>query len=68
MFGVICKKSHVFRDSMLIASLIFASFCMQGQPRLEIKIWDHFQTHFDAMNLMVVSESRNKLLLKIIFF
>ena len=45
-----------------------ASFCMQGQSSLEIKTQDHFQTRFDAMNPMTVSELVNKLSLKIVFF
>ena len=46
----------------------FASFCVQDQPVLEIKIWDHPQTRFEAMNQMEVSESQKELLFEITFF
>ena len=36
--------------------------------RLEIKIRDHFWTHFIATNLMVALELTNELSLKIVFF
>ena len=64
MFGVVCKQLHFWRQS-INCQLIFASFCVQGKQRLEIKIWDHLSTCFDVMNSMVVSELKNKLLLKI---
>ena len=68
MFGVVCKKIHIFRDSLIIISLIFTSFYVQGQPRLRIRNRDHPRTCFDTMNPMAVSESRNEFPLEITFF
>ena len=58
-------KSHVFRDWLSKCQFDFVSFCMQGQPGLGIRIWDHSQTRFDAMNPMVISNLANELLLKV---
>ena len=41
---------------------------MQGQSGLEIEIWDHPQTHFDATNSMEVLDLAKELPLKIKFF
>ena len=56
-------KSHIFRDSLWHWQLKCASFCVHGQLRSRIRIWDHSQTLFDAMNQLV-----NELLFKIEFF
>ena len=39
-----------------------------GQPRLQIRIRDHFRTRFDVMNSTVASKLANELPLKITFF
>ena len=61
-------KNHNFSDELwkLLAKVV--SFCVQGQPRLKIRIWDHSQTCFDIMNPKAFSELVNKFLLKITFF
>ena len=66
MFGFICKKSRFLRQSRKY-QFNLVLFCVQGQPRLEIKNLDHPQTRFDAMNPMAVSESRNEFPLEITF-
>ena len=64
MFGNILKIT--FFEAELSIKVI--SFCMQDQPRVEIRIQDHLWTHFDATNPMAVSELTNEILLKITFF
>ena len=58
----------IFKDNLWNWQLQFASFYVEGQLRLEIRIWDYFWTHFDAMNLMTVSELENECPLEIVFF
>ena len=45
----------------------YASFCVQGQPRLEIRNRNHPRTRFNATNLMQVSDLANELSLEIMF-
>ena len=67
MFGVICSKSR-FSRQLVNYNLNVVSFCVQGQPGLEIRKQDHLQTCFDAMNAMETSEFRNEHPLEITFF
>ena len=46
----------------------FASFCMQSQLGVRIRIRDHFSTHFDVKNPMAVQDLKNEFPLKIVFF
>ena len=64
---VLFVKTCIFRDCQK-CKFKFASFCMQDQLRLGIRIRDHYRTHFDAMNPMAISDFANDLSLKIIFF
>ena len=66
MFRFVCKKSHFLRQSRKY-QFNYALFYVQGQLRLEIKICDHFWTHFDGTKPIVISESRNELPLEIMF-
>ena len=59
---VMFQKSHFSR---LNYQLKFVLFFMQGQLGLQIRIWDHSQTHFDVTNLLVVSKLPNELWLKV---
>ena len=61
-------KNHIFWDRLWNWQLKFASFWVQGQLGLRIKIRDHFKTYFDATISMAISELTNELLLKIVFF
>ena len=67
MFGFICKKKSRFSRQSINCQFNFTSFCMQGQPGLEIKIRDHFQTHFDSTNSMASLDLANEPPLKITF-
>ena len=62
------KKVIFLKTNCEKCQLKFASFCVRGQPWLEIKIQDHFWTHFDAINWMIILELTNELSLKITFF
>ena len=64
MFGNVLKIT-LFKAEL---SIKVASFYVQGQSELEIKIRDRCRTHFDSTNSMVVSDLANELPLKIIFF
>ena len=67
MFDDVFKKSLFFRHTKKY-QLKFASFYVQGQPGLRMRIWDYSRTRFDATNLIAVSELANELPLKIVFF
>ena len=57
MFGVVYKKVTFFEINYENCQFKFASFCVQDQPVLKIKILDQHRTCFDAINQMIVSES-----------
>ena len=62
------SKSHFFRDKPWKISIKVCLVLCSGQPRFEIRIWEHFWTYFYTINPMMVLKLANELPLKITFF